>query len=1043
MKKNLFKKLVAGISSIAMLASLGAVPVFAEEVTVASASISGSTLMTIGADANTAAENTYTVTLTDDSGTEITKDDLGSISVSWEIDGFKTENDITDNSYCDSYGSFSSKTTDDLTAVFNVKDSSMNFYGMLTATVTYSGGTITAEKAVAAISNTDIPSNRILPEAGYPGDMNEYPDALVGYIASQNTYIKDGTDAILGGWNMSGSDGSRQATLMSDETGKFIRIAGPTAKKSHVFANVITSPSTQVIFEQDIRYNNSSGEISFTHGNSFWVNNGYYKPVYVTYDGSTIKLNGTAITNNDEAVSISENTWYRIVLSADKTNETCYVKVYDNNGNFLGGTDNIAWAASCTPTYYGITGNTVDFNSYKAYYPVADESTYTLTTTADTLSIPNGDSAELTASLKTAEGYDITGAATWQVLEEDMQTGVIVTPDESDSHKAVVALADGAVAGEATVQVNIGGYTKTVTLNITSNEESVKFTASKTSVSIPLDASKNETVQYTASIIDGNGDDTGKAVTLAVYDKTNTEEITLPSGITFDAGTGVLTVTADAKAYTFVIRATGQNSDGETITKSVKVTVHGLEFDFGAGTDEDVVEGNTAVTPDTTYTETSGYGITGTVTAGGTASTTDSTSDYLEGAMTFKANVQAGKIYAVDITYQGTLTAEPVNSDLAAYSLGSQTELVTATYTIPVIDDVLELVIADYSYTDNDETVTATAQIASIVITKNADKTADEKPTIYHIGDSTSANNGSWAYVLNNTYGSYEDLSELAVFKNVGAGGRNLCTYYTQGKLAGVLNSIKPGDILMLGNMGTNGMGSYFEADFNYYLDAAETLGARIIINSYTPHGAVGSYTSGYDSTTQTFESYRKDSYDNIVRAIAAERAENDENYLGFVDIGKRADAAFNAYVDDYAANGYESRDAAAQAIIACFPDHNHYNSDSLARELMLDGYGEAEGTVAGIVDVLSNSVTVTAEQVSTSANEGSTPAAAYIAEFDDYKGYLNTLTWTINKADESDQIIKEEELDGTYIASGSFVVGLVLTVSNLELLGIVTATLN
>ena len=49
-------------------------------------------------------------------------------------------------------------------------------------------------------------------------------------------------------------------------------------------------------------------------------------------------------------------------------------------------------------------------------------------------------------------------------------------------------------------------------------------------------------------------------------------------------------------------------------------------------------------------------------------------------------------------------------------------------------------------------------------------------------------------------------------------------------------------------------MNSTFEDDLNYYIDAAEAMGAKIIINSYTPHGAVANYAKGYNQTTHTFD---------------------------------------------------------------------------------------------------------------------------------------------------------------------------------------------
>jgi hypothetical protein len=166
--------------------------------------------------------------------------------------------------------------------------------------------------------------------------------------------------------------------------------------------------------------------------------------------------------------------------------------------------------------------------------------------------------------------------------------------------------------------------------------------------------------------------------------------------------------------------------------------------------------------------------------------------------------------------------------------------------------------------------------------------------------------------------------------------------------------------------MGTNGMGSKFEESFNYYIDACEAMGAKVILNSYSPHGAVGGYASGYNSTTHTFTSYRQDDYDKIVRSIYAERSDAtnekyDENIIGFVDIGKMADAAFNAYVADYAANNYADEDAAAQAIIACFSDHNHYSNDTIAAQLMIEGYGtgaDAKGIVKTLVEILTADLT-------------------------------------------------------------------------------------
>lgn len=917
---------------------------------IGSVDIVGASSMTFGADPDTPADNEYSVKISGEDGTIITENNLSAnvsdFKVTWDINGFKTDND-TDSQYCDSYGAFSINGAKKVDTIFKLRNVPMNFYGKMTASITYNGASYKAEKLVVALGNKDMTSNQILPEGGYPSDFDDYPSSLIGYQTKKDTY---GTafDDIVGGWVMAGSD-SGTAVINSENDNKFLRITANNASKSHVFTNKISSLATQAIFEQDVRFNSAGGVITLTSGYPFWSSSNYTNPVTLSFTGSAITLNDTAITKNDASVAISKETWYHIVLSVDKTNKTCYVKVYDMNGDFVGGTGNVAWKEDSTPTYYSIGfGNnsigTIDFDNYSAYYPVADDNKFTITAGSNktSLSLDSAESTVLTATAATAEGYAMTGKATWSVVEEDMQGSVTITPGEGNAHTATVKAVNGEAPGKVTIQANIGGYTKTITLTLTSANDSIRFTQSNISVAIPTGDTAN-TATYSAIVIDGNGSEvTGKAVSYSLYDKNNSNVITtMPTGISFI--NGVLTVDNTASPAVYTIRATSTDSSGAAITRAVKVMVHGLTFDFGNDSDDALAAGFTAVASSTGYTSARGYGISsGSVTAGGSASADNATTDYLEGAMTFKADVEKGKNYTVSITYQGTLKTGYVNSDLAGYELGSQTSLATASYTIPVPVDTIDLSVSGDG-----------AKIAAVTITKNADKAANAKPDIHHVGDSTAANNGSWAYYIDHNRSSFPALAELATFYNNGAGGRNLCTYYTQGKLASVLKAIEPGDIVMFGNNGTNGMGSSFEADVNYYLDAAEAMGAKIIINSYTPHGAVGGYASGYKSSTHTFSGYRTDSYDNIVRQVAEERAASDPNYLGFVEIGKNADAAFNAYVANYAANNYASADAAAQAIIACFSDHNHYSEGSVARTLMLNGYGDVKGIVAQLVEIL------------------------------------------------------------------------------------------
>ena len=973
-----------------------------------SAEIKGNQIMTFGDSPDIAAENKYTLTLTGQNGTIITADTIDSriddFNIEWDIDGFKTVNDT--DKYCDSYGEFAEHTNTATEVLFMLRQCDFNFYGKLNATVTYNGETIEASMYVAATGDKSMADNQILPEAGYPSDFDEYPDSLVGYTTLKDTY--GGNDIMVGGWGMSGSD-SGDAVIMKEENNKFLRINCPTSSKSHMFTNSIDTPQKQIIFEQNIRFN-GNGCITLTSKQPYWTDKeGYTTPVTLEFDGTTIKLNGIAIKNNDIDVTVNKGKWYKIVLSADKTTESCFVKVYDLNGQFVGETDSIAWTENSEPTYYSIgfankqTG-TVDFDAYRAYYPAADISTYTLNISQETLSIPNKDTATLSASVKSKEGYNITGAAEWSILEDDMQD-IIITPDVVDSHKATITLGEGASAGEATVQVNIGGYTKTIKLNITDSAESIKFTSSQGSLAIPLDEKSVNTAKYSAAVINGDGMDLNRNVSLGIYDKNNVNKYNLPDGISFDASAGTISVTSAAVPCVFTVRATGESSDGKILSRSVKVTVHGLSFDFGSGADESVTEGYTDINPLTTYTVSRGYGIEGSAKAEGTPSIDNAESDYLSGDFTFKAKVTKGKHYRVKIAFSCDLVSEYVSEALSGHERTLAAEGTTHTgytvkteeiteqvYDIPVVDDVMDLKFSG-------------ARVAYISIEK-VEKTAAEKPNIWSVGDSTIGNSGSYAYNLARDQANYPEFTALADYHNNGKGSRNLKTYYTQGWLDNILINIRPGDIVTIGNMGTNpgGMsGTQFKAPLDYYVDACLAMGAKVILTSYTPHGCVEGYEYVYDKTTHTFHGCREDAYDSLGIRVIYEERKDDPDILGFIDIGLNADNAFNEYVADYAKNGYENEDAAAKAIMDCFGDHNHYGNggrSQLAGDLILNGYGTAPGIVSELVRVLTEST--------------NRPCVKIEAEYDD-NGTLVNLTTTPAKVSEAQKAERSKNSLITY----------------------------
>ncbi len=577
--------------------------------------------------------------------------------------------------------------------------------------------------------------------------------------------------------------------------------------------------------------------------------------------------------------------------------------------------------------------------------------------------------ATLTVDAKSTEDYNIISNAEWTVVDEatgEASEFVKITPDETNTHNAELTVLKGASGGTYNVNVSMGGKTKTIPVTVTGTQDSVKFTKSTSSISIPLQEGVSKTYEYSAIVTDSDNNNLNKTVTLAMYDKNNANPLANTDAISFNAETGVLTVTSAAKSAVVYIRATGTNSEDKPITRALKVTIHGLAFDLGS---EVAKEGCTAVTPATVYNDNTGYGISaGTPKAGGEGSLDNDETDYLEGAFTFQAKVEPKKVYAVTVKGASTnFTAEKVVAGMTGAASSGLAKDGDA-YLIAVTDDILDLTFGSGS------------KVSSITIEKQPDKNPGSKPTIFTVGDSTLSNNGSWAYVI--SHESFPTLTDIANFQCNGQGSQNLDTFYNGGQLMSrVLVNIAPGDYVTIGNMGTNGEGVNFEKAYNAYVDACIAMGAKVIINSYSPHGAVGEYANCYDSTTHTFTGYRQDNYDKIVRRIYEERTTADgEKYspevVGFMDIGKMADAAFNAFVADYAGTtmkfavgeqgtktAYADEEAAANAIKACFGDHNHYGDggkgfDRLASNLMVRGY-EAVGDRSGAIGIVNRLIEI------------------------------------------------------------------------------------
>ena len=450
---------------------------------IVSVSITGAERMTFGPSPDEAYENPYSVTVTGGDGTVITGDNVSEkvtdFSVAWDIEGFKTEND-TEGQYCDSYGTFSVNNAKDVATTFDLRDVPMNFFGKMTATVTYNGEQFVAEKYVVAQGSATPVEGQVIPLPGYPADFSAYPAALDGYRVAKETYGSR-SDLILGGWCVAGSD-SHEGVVKADADGTvYVRVNAPNMKKSHVITQNIASPEAQLIFTAKLRFNNAGAVVTFTGGYPFWSASKYTCPVTLSFNGSKLTLNGTELNNGGAAVTFSTAVWYQVVLSADKSSQTCYAMIFAADGTLLATSGLLPWSEDSTPTYFSVgMGNSVtgsvDLGGCTAYVPAINADSYTLTADKTTLSIPQGETATLVATATDTNGYDITQQAIWAVVEEDMLPYVTITPAEGNSQQAVLSVSEDAPAGAVTVQVSIGGMARTLALTLTTSSESIKFT---------------------------------------------------------------------------------------------------------------------------------------------------------------------------------------------------------------------------------------------------------------------------------------------------------------------------------------------------------------------------------------------------------------------------------------------------------------------------------------------------------------------------------------------------------------------------------------
>lgn len=780
------------------------------------------------------------------------------------------------------------------TAYFNVRNGVSNWFGKVTAKVTYLGESFEILTPFAVIGASG--STNIAPDAGYPENMSSYDDSLVGYTATSNAI--NSKDLVLNGWSIYGSNGVRTLTLKKDEDNtKYLQFASNGGGGSTVGVYQLAEQATQYIVDMKVRF--TGGAMAFGHyGNT--PNNATNNPNW------TVSYGSGALTVGTQSISgVNSEDWYRVIVSADESVGTYWVKVYNDAGTLVGETTAEAMSSTYTETqkYFCFQGTyPVDLASFKIYTPTA--STMTVNTEAETIQVPetgaNSATAELTAIVKDTDGYNISGAVAWSLADE--YTGVSIA--SKDAQTATLTVTDEAAAGTVTVVATYGSKRVEKEISLSTTGNAIAFTKSSSSITIPFEGSDAATGNFAAEVRDKAGQPVdGANVTLSLVDAAGTP-VTNAKGITFDATTGVLTVQAGAVSKVLYVKAVATVGE-ETLTSRVKVNVHGLSFAFGSNDPSD--DSFTKVTATDAYSDKIGYGFDDTSVVTSEESDVKGTAAYR-----FKAKVPNGNYVVKVTTSSATMTSEVVEGVAATTGItktGTQ-------FNVAVCDGVLDL------------TFESGSTLSDLTITQAAAKTALAKPAVYAIGDSTTNNNASGNISWGNRVGNGVAVPDtFSSFSNNGMAGRDSVNFYNQGRVETVLLSVCPGDYVTV-NMGINSKeagesASYYTLLNNYYVEGIIQRGGIPVIVTATPLGFSSSQYP-YNASIGKFTVNRgTGAHNGDLRKIAQ------SHDLNIIELGYYFENYFNSLtaedVTAYNTENGTSFTSQVELVKSWYGDHNHY----------------------------------------------------------------------------------------------------------------------
>lgn len=811
------------------------------------------------------------------------------VSVEWSVVGLDKEDGYISLTKAEGTGAGTEGVKPDgTTAYFNVRNGVSNYYGYVKAVVTYGDDSYTITTPFAVIGATGSDSNQLAPATGYPVNMDDYADSLIGYEGTSNGI--NTKDLVLNNWSVYGSNGKRTMKLVKIDNKKAIEFASNGGGGSTVAVYQWVDQTSQYVIDFTAKF---TADMSFgVYGNT--PNNSDNNPEW------TASFASGALTLGTETVSgLNTNEWYRIVVTADPSVQKVGVEVYNNAGELMGSVLDVDMTNdTTTQKYFCFIGTwPMYLNSFKAYLPALESISVAAGT--DVVKVPEAGAAAATvdfsAVLMSNSGVVMTGSVEWSLAEEYANVELVSTGAQT----ARLIVNEGA-SGTITVIATKDGKQGAASVKLTTSSNVVAFTKSTSSITIPFTGEAAVVGNFVAVTRDGNGNDiNGGTITYTLLAKDGVTETTV-KGVSFK--NGVLTVEAGASPAVVYVKAT--NAEG--LSTKVKVNIHGLSFAFGSG---EAAEGFTQV-ENTLYTEKLGYGF---ANKDGLIVNEDNVAGNSD--FRFKANVPNGNYTVKVVTSAESLISEVVESVAAVTGITKTGQ----TFSVAVCDGVLDL------------TFPAGAKVTSIEISQAAPKTALEKPMIYAIGDSTTKNNASGALSWGNcvTDGKVIVPSAFSGFANHGMAGRDSVNYYNQGRVEAVLLAVCPGDYVTV-NMGINSKesgeaGAFYTLLSEYYIEGIIQRGGIPVIVTATPDGPVGDrVATNYDSATGKFTNNRGNGARNdVLRQIAAEKG------LTIIELGQWGENWMNtltaADVTAYNKANATAYTTVLEMVQSWYVDHNHY----------------------------------------------------------------------------------------------------------------------